>query len=473
MHGIYEINALTWLAGLSAREGRPVTLGTVPPEDWDRIAAYGMSHVWLMGVWKRSALGARIFRESEEFERFRPTFDRALPGWTEADLAGSPYSVAAYEPDARVGTWADVDAAREALARRGIGLMLDFVPNHTAPDHPWATEHPEYYVELSGEGIDPGAVTLVNGRPLARGRDPYFPPWTDTLQLDYRKPETRRAVIAEMARVARHCDALRCDMAMLLLNNVFTRTWGGSAPRAEFWAEARAGLPGVALVAEAYWGLEPRLLALGFDYAYDKAAYDLFLSAPASALLRHLEANAGRLHKLVHFTENHDEPRAAAAFPAHRYTPALVLAATLPGTWLCHHGQAGGGRVRHPVQLGRASAEPVDARIAEIHARVLAARKALGPGAAFDLLPVHPVHDQTAVHIVAYTLRTDRAFMLVAVNLSEALAQGQIPLGGLDRSRSYRLTDLMDGAEYWRQGLHWPGLHVILAPGQAHLLLFH
>ena len=69
--------------------------------------------------------------------------------------------------------------------------MLDFVPNHTAIDHPWVSIHPEYYVQGS-EALLAGAPqnylrveTAQGPRILAHGRDPNYPGWPDTLQLDY------------------------------------------------------------------------------------------------------------------------------------------------------------------------------------------------------------------------------------------------------------------------------------------------
>ena len=111
--------------------------------------------------------------------------------------------------------------------------MLDFVPNHTALDHPWVEDHPEYLRRRHGArpgsraaelhaGSDATAATCV----LAHGRDPYFPGWPDTLQLDYGNPATQEAMIGELLKIAGQCDGVRCDMAMLVLPDVFERTWG-------------------------------------------------------------------------------------------------------------------------------------------------------------------------------------------------------------------------------------------------------
>ena len=111
-----------------------------------------------------------------------------------------------------------------------------------APDHPWAQDHPEYFVagtesDLTQAPQNYTRVTRKGGsRILAYGRDPYFAGWPDTLQLDYSNPATQEAMIGELLRIAGQCDGLRCDMAMLVLPDVFERTWGRRAPL--FWPEA-------------------------------------------------------------------------------------------------------------------------------------------------------------------------------------------------------------------------------------------
>ena len=147
---LLEIAAWPWLSRLSRRAGRPVTLATVPAEVWDGIARQGFDYLFLMGVWERRPLGRRIALEDAGL---RAAYDRALPGWTDADVVGSPYCVSVYRPDARMGGWTGLDAARAALHRRGMQLIVDFVPNHTAFDHPWVSASPERYVHGTEEDL--------------------------------------------------------------------------------------------------------------------------------------------------------------------------------------------------------------------------------------------------------------------------------------------------------------------------------
>src|SRR5580692_9452116 len=141
---LYEINTWPWLEQLSARLGREIKLGEVPDSEWDCLARLGFDIVWLMGVWQRSPESRRVALADPNIVG---SYEHALPGWTPTDAIGSPYSVQQYVPDPRIGTWDHLDRAREKLAARGIALFLDFVGNHTALDHPWTREHPEFYVQ--------------------------------------------------------------------------------------------------------------------------------------------------------------------------------------------------------------------------------------------------------------------------------------------------------------------------------------
>jgi glycosidase len=273
---IYEINTWVWLDELSRRQGWAVGLAGVPDREWDAIAELGFDAVWLMGVWERSPAGVAIALENEGLiESFR----RALPDFVTADVVGSPYCIRDYRVDGNLGGPTGLATARAALEERGLGLILDFVPNHVAPDHPWTEAHPEYFVRGSGEDLerDPSSFVRVAGGVLANGRDPYFPAWPDVVQLNAFSPDLRTAVAETLGAIAEQCDGVRCDMAMLMLNDVFERTWGeraGPRPVDEYWPNVIAAVesdhPGFVFVAEAYWDLEWELQQQGFEYCYDK-----------------------------------------------------------------------------------------------------------------------------------------------------------------------------------------------------------
>ena len=136
---VYEINTWVWLGELAGKHGRPVHLGTVPTEEWDALAAHGFDALWFMGVWERSPAGIEI---SMRNEGLLADFRRALPDFSPEDNVGSPYCIRRYVVDHRLGGPEGLAVARRMLRERGLRLILDFVPNHVAPDHPWVVAAP-------------------------------------------------------------------------------------------------------------------------------------------------------------------------------------------------------------------------------------------------------------------------------------------------------------------------------------------
>jgi glycosidase len=240
-------------------------------------------------------------------------------------------------------------------------LILDFVPNHVAPDHPWVIDHPEYFVQgdIGDATNDPESFLQTGGQVLARGRDPYFPAWPDVVQLNAFAPALRQAAIETLSDLAARCDGVRCDMAMLLINSIFERTWGhraGPRPATEYWVDVISALrklrPDFLFIAEAYWDLEWDLQQQGFNYCYDKRLYDRLEHDAAEDVRLHLCAELAYQEKLVRFTENHDEPRALSVFSPAKARATAVTVATIPGAKLFHEGQFEGRMVRLPVFLG-------------------------------------------------------------------------------------------------------------------------
>ncbi|MDP6460603.1 MAG: alpha-amylase family glycosyl hydrolase [Gemmatimonadota bacterium] len=422
---LLEINTRVFLGELSRDAGRPLTLGQIPAAELDRIAADGFQGVWLMGIW---TTGPRAREIALSHQGLRGEYDRALPGWTDSDVPGSPYAIARHEADPTLGGREELAQLRERLARRGLGLVLDFVPNHVGIDHPWLDEAPQLLVRGSEHHLadEPGnwfrhASDSAPAIVLAHGRDPHFPGWSDTCQIDFRNAEARQRMTAVMRDAAAQCDGLRCDMAMLPLEDVFLSTWGDTDSRdpGDFWAEAipavRRDHPELVLIAEAYWGMEDRLHEAGFDFAYDKSLLDLLAAGNPPALRAHLSAPRSSHAHRVHFLENHDEARAAAVFEPPRQDAATVFAWTLPGARLVHEGQADGRTIRVPVQLSGRAHEIVREDRAEFHRRV------------FALLRDPSFHKGTWTPVDAGDCRTvfgnrwtlDDRVVLVVVNLSE------------------------------------------------------
>jgi Alpha amylase, catalytic domain len=483
---IYEIDTWPWLRDLSSRAGRAsLTLSEVPAEAWDAVVPAGVDAIWLMGVWERSPAGLQIALRDD---RLTASFRATLPDLGPDDVVGSPYCVRRYVADDRLGGPAGLATAREELRARGARLVLDYVPNHVAPDHPWVVEHPERFVHGSADerAAAPDAWFDVNGEILAHGRDPYFPPWPDVVQLNAFSPSTRAAMADTLIEIGAQCDGVRCDMAMLVLNDVFAKTWGawvGSPPQEELWpavlAATRDRHPEMVFIAEAYWDLEWELQQQGFDFCYDKRLYDRLAHESAASVRAHLAADLGYQRKLVRFTENHDEPRAATALPGDRARAAAVGIATLPGATLWHEGQFQGRRVQLPVFLGRRPDEPVDAETRAFYGRLLAAVAGEVAGqpvrdGAWSLLPTTGWPDNsTNENLAAWAWTRPESGTVVVINLSDAPAQGRVRLPWPELAHGVRtMTDLLTGGRLERDGseLVDPGLFVDLPAWGFHVL---
>ncbi|MCX8092311.1 MAG: alpha-amylase family glycosyl hydrolase, partial [Verrucomicrobiae bacterium] len=278
---LYQINTRCWLRDLSAAHERKITLASVPDAEFTRWRELGFTHIWLMGVWTTGPKARALALSEPNLLR---AYDALLPDWRDADVGGSPYAIADYKVPRALGGETGLARFREKLHAHGLKLVLDFVPNHVGVDHPWLREQPELFVQSPIEREGTFAQETATGtRWIAHGRDPWFPPWIDTAQLDYRRAATRAAMLETLRAVAARCDGVRCDMAMLVLNDVFARTWQAfpcpsETPRTEFWQEAipavRREHPDFLFLAEVYWDLEARLQELGFDFTYDKPLYD-------------------------------------------------------------------------------------------------------------------------------------------------------------------------------------------------------
>jgi glycosidase len=477
---LYEINTWVWLAELTAKTGAPVDLSSVPNAEWDAIAALGFDAVWFMGVWERSPAGIAIANKNPNL---LADFHRALPDFRPEDNVGSPYCVRRYIVDQHLGGREGLAIARGELARRGMRLLLDLVPNHVAPDHPWASEHPEYFIQGTADDLrsDPSSYILVGQTICACGKDPYFPAWPDVLQLNAFQPGLRQAVVETVSDVASQCDGVRCDMSMLMLNAIFERTWGsraGQRPATEYWGEVipavKKAHPAFLFIAEAYWDLEWELQQTGFDFCYDKRLYDRLEHDNAETVRLHLCADLAYQEKLLRFIENHDEPRAAAAFAPAKERAAAVTTSTLLGARMFHEGQFEGRKVRVPVFLARRPEEALDTELQAFYQKLLAAiNSPVFRDGHWSLCERTGWPDnQSCQDIVAWQWHKDNERYLIVVNLSDAGAQAEVKIGWDDiAGKTWRLADLLSGAEFERSGDEIAsGLYVDLGPWSYHFL---
>lgn len=461
---LFQVNTRVRLRELGVRLslGRSATLDDIPDADIDALARAGFDIVWLLGVWQTGPAAREVSRTKPDL---LAEYRRVLPDVRDADIVGSPFAVRDYHVNADFGGDAALARLRERLRARDLRLMLDFVPNHVAPDHRWVDEHPDFFIagtpeQLRDQPQNWGRIETAHGeRILAFGRDPYFAGWSDTLQLNYGNPAVHDAMLAELTRIASQCDGLRCDMAMLELPDVFSRTWGIDAQ--PFWPRATAALhaahPGFTIMAEVYWDLEWVLLQQGFDYAYDKRLYDRLREGRARPVREHLSAGLDFQDHLARFLENHDEPRAAATFEPDEQRAAAVVTFFAPGLRFFHQGQREGRRVRIPMQLGRGPNEATDSQLAAFYDRLLACldQPAFRDGK-WQLLNAMPAWDGNPTNddfiVYAWSDPGD-ARRLVVVNYAAHQSQCYVVLPWPDLAGSaWRLGDVLGGAVYERDG---------------------
>jgi hypothetical protein len=252
---------------------------------------------------------------------------------------------------------------------------------------------------------------------------------------------------------------VRCDMAMLVLPDVFARTWGIAAT--PFWPWVTKSLhdraPGFLFLAEVYWGLEWELQQQGFDYTYDKRLYDRLVEGAARPVREHLYAGLDYQDHLARFLENHDEPRAAATFAPDVHRAAAVVTFLSPGLRFFHQGQREGKRVRIPTHLGRGPVETVDAAIQAFYDRLLACLDddAFRDGQ-WQLMEARPAWEgngsNDAFVLFSWSgLAGERR--LVAVNYAGHQSQCRVSLPWDDlRGQTWQLSDRLGPDVYDREG---------------------
>jgi hypothetical protein len=479
---LIEINAQAWLYRLWREAGKPVSLAEVDDAVLDDLARRGFDWIWLLSVWQTGAASRAVSRSNPAW---RAEFEAVLPDLTEADIRGSGFAISAYEVDGALGGNAALGEFRARLSARGLRLMLDFVPNHTALDHPWVKTHPDFYVQGSEQDLSKSSDSYLRVETnrgafiLAHGRDPNFPGWPDTLQLNYANPALQAAQMAELATIADQCDGLRCDMAMLLLPAVFQRSWGVTP--GPFWPKAisavRRGHPEFTFLAEAYWDLEWELQQQGFDYCYDKRLYDRLRAGDAPSIRAHLAAGLDYQDRLARFLENHDEPRAAASFPWPRHQAAAMITFFAPGLRFFHQGQFQGARTHLPVHLRRGPCESLEPGIAEFYDRLLGVLRNADTfrHGAWSLITPQPAWagNPTWEDFVAYAWQgPDDDRHIIVINDADHQGQCYLRLSfkGL-LGTQIRLIDVMGTEVYERDGngLMTPGLYVDLGPWRYNL----
>ncbi|MFP5343364.1 MAG: alpha-amylase family glycosyl hydrolase [Candidatus Limnocylindria bacterium] len=411
-----------WLDQLSRRYGRQIrTLDAIPDGELDTLARWGVTGLWLIGLWQRSVASERIKRM------------RGNP-----DAVASAYSLDDYRIADDLGGEAAYADLRDRAWARGIRLASDMVPNHMGIDSRWVIEHPDWFLSVpeppypayafSGADLSPdervgvvledhywddsdAAVVFKrfdrwsgDERYIYHGNDGTSFPWNDTAQLDFLKPEVRERVIQVILDVARRFPIIRFDAAMVLARKHIPRLWwplpgagDGIPSRAqyalsqaefdarmpvEFWREVvdrvAAEVPGTLLLAEAFWMLEGYFVrTLGMHRVYNSAFMHMLRDEDGAGYRRlikeTLEFDPEILKRYVNFMSNPDEATAVEQFgKGDKYIGVAMIMATLPGLPMLGHGQIEGFAEKYGMEFQRATRdEQPDPWLVERHEREL------------------------------------------------------------------------------------------------------
>ncbi len=470
-----------WLDQLSRAYGRPIrTLDAIPDEELDTLARWGVTGLWLIGLWERS-------RASERIKRMRGN----------QDAVASAYSLDDYRIAGDLGGEPAYAQLRDRSATRGIRLASDMVPNHMGIDSRWLIEHPEWFLSLSEPpfpayafnsadlssdervGIvledhywdDTDAAVVFKRfdrwtgdvRYVYHGNDGTSFPWNDTAQLNFLDPAVREQVIRTILDVARRFPIIRFDAAMVLAKKHIERLWwpepgtgGGipsraehAIPRAEFdarmpvefWREVvdrvAAEIPGTLLLAEAFWLLEGYFVrTLGMHRVYNSAFMHMLRDENGAGyrkvIRETIEFDPEILKRYVNFMTNPDEETALEQFgKGDKYFGVATVLATLPGLPMLGHGQVQGFGEKYGMEFRRATLdERPDVGLVDRHERdifPLLHRRAWFAEARdfllYDLLTDHGTVDE---HVLAYSNGTGPQRSLVVYHDRFASTHGTI-----------------------------------------------
>jgi hypothetical protein len=443
---LIEINARLWLKTLRKQySSSEMTLSSIPDDEWLKFRHLGVDIIWMMGVWVPSPESAGIARSDAgllaEIKKISPELGREAIG-------SSPYAIHAYKLNPELGLEWELKALKEKLNSMGMKLLLDFVSNHTAKDNSFLRECPECFITGSAEDFrahpDWFFEADLNGKKtyVAYGRDPNFPPWTDSAQFNYFNPRTRAKRLELLLELAEVCDGVRCDMVMLTLNDIHEKTWGWllnkkgfKKPDEEFWEHAIRAVqekhPEFVFLAEVYWGLEWQVQLMGFDYTYDKVTYDRLRFMGAEEVRGHLRAEKLYQKRSVRFIDNHDEVPSIEAFGRQKAFAAAVIISTIKGLRFYNDPQLEGLRHKVPLQLGEIWERTPDLTVRKFYEKLLKiVDHPAFHGGEWNLLETRPCDPQNHSYknILAWSWTQRRTIKIVLVNYSNTPSCGIIKI---------------------------------------------
>ncbi len=486
---MFEINTRVWLKKFSG-ENPNFTISDVPSSYWDYLKEKGIDYIWLMGIWKTSPIAAKKYAFEPNLVK---NYKSVLRNWAPKDVIGSPYAIDVYDIDESLGSIEDLLDVKLKLNNRGMKLILDYVPNHFSAETILLQTHQDIFLYTTEEHFQHDKHTYF--KPFenedcyfAHGRDPFFPAWQDTVQVNYFSITARDFMANTLMQLTDICDGLRCDMAMLALNNVFQNTWssnlnqlGFEKPEDEFWKTAidlvRKKRDDFIFIAEVYWDLEWEMQQLGFNYTYDKKLTDRLKDGHAQDIRGHLNATADYQSKSLRFIENHDENRSITSLGVNKAKAAAVIISTICGMHFYFDGQFEGKRVKLPVQLGREPLEKPNKSFINFYNHLLNITKhdIFKIGSWRQLKPDKcSENDFSFYNILAWKWEHKTENRLVVVNFSNTISICLLKLNIKENSEKIVLTDLLNNIKYEREKheIEQNGLFIKLGKYESHIFSY-
>jgi hypothetical protein len=479
---LYEINTRVWLKKIDKR------LSDLPFGFFTDLVQKGINIVWLMGIWKTVPQVIDKYCFTQELTN---SYNKALKDWEREDVIGSPYSIDEYDVNPEIGNWVDLIELKKKLNNIGIKLLVDFVPNHFSVESRILKTNPGIFLHVDEELYqrDPFTFFRNNDIYFAHGRDPLFPAWQDTVQVNYFDSAARDFLSNILLKLTEVCDGVRCDMAMLPLNNVFFNTWVGvinktnlKKPFNEFWEMAikkvKEKNSSFIFLAEAYWDLEWDLQQLGFDFTYDKRLTDRLVSGYLPDVISHLKAGSDFQNKSVRFVENHDEARAVAKFGKFRSLAAVTVISTIQGMKFYYDGQFEGKKIKLPVQLGREPEEKFSNTVFKYYEKLLKITKEdIFIKGKWELLePITAGNGNLNYqNFLAWQWSYNNQRALVIINYSELTSQCRLKIDTISKKDMIRMQDQLNGKIFDRSSseIKNPGLFIELKGYASHIITFN
>ena len=448
---LYQISTRPWLYELSKKYGRNITkLSEIPTEEFDVLQQNGVDIVWMMGIWKLGEYGL-------EFDR-NNTYDNVMPDWTIEDVIGSPFAITEYTCNPELGTDDDILNLRIELNLRGMKLMLDFVPNHSAHDCPLSYSDIYMYVQAPGGMYD---SDRYNSRGIAYGSDVGHRPWKDVIQWNYFVRQTVEHMTKNFVNVLKLADAVRCDVAYLVLNDVFEEAWKSeiiaynlTKPDEEFWSVAiKAGREvnkNAIILAESYYDeYNKKLIDLGFDYVYDKPLLDNLLLTTNDVKEFLKNKNSESWDKACHFVENHDEQRIVFKTGGNikKAMAAGTIGATVGGMIFMNHGQWEGKKNKLDVHLRRATYETDNLEVKNYYKKLN--QVLLEPAfRSSNFYYIDNITGDKKDDFISYIKEEGDNHYLVVVNYSDKQGCANVPIYNVKGYRYCLLHEALNDQEY-------------------------